>query len=272
MVNNLELAKQAALAAGMEILKHYNNGGYAINTKHDDSPVTDADYAAHRVIEHQLKETGLPLLSEEGEIPGYDIRQQWSRYWLVDPLDGTKGFINKTGEFAVNIALIENQRAVLGVVYVPIRDDLYFATEGQGAFLQKGNDIQAIHGKEPSADGLALLSSRVKNSRRMTLLRDILPGETWLKANSAMKFGMLAAGMADIYPRFGPTSEWDTAAGHCIVNETGGAIFDFNLKELRYNAKPDLENPPFLVVAHHKAPWKDYLAEFQAAWNVQRGK
>lgn len=275
----------AAKNAGEAILEVYH-GAIDVSYKADDSPLTLADKRAHGAIASHLTSDStrnIPILSEEGKHTPYQERQEWEYYWLVDPLDGTKEFVKRSDEFTVNIALIKRDRPVLGVVFLPAIGSLYFAAEGLGAY--KLEDVGAIghlftgagefsEGDKPlknlteaavrlplqqsvekSADQLNLVGSRshgtealsefVEQAKQQYKKVDFVP------AGSALKLCLVAEGSADIYPRFGPTMEWDTAAGHCVVEQSGGEVVDMEKRApLDYNKK-DLHNPYFVCIAKH---------------------
>jgi 3'(2'), 5'-bisphosphate nucleotidase len=239
----------AAESACSEILTVYNSADLQVELKGDSSPLTLADKKAHHAIENILKSTGLPMLSEEGKNISYDVRKHWDLFWLVDPLDGTKEFIKRNGEFTVNIALIENQKPVLGVVAVPVTGELYYSTKGGGAYLKKDNDEKFLPKRSPvdlTVSALKIVASRSHMNEETQQFVNTLKNPELISAGSSLKFILLASGRADVYPRFAPTMEWDTAAGHAIVNETGLNVLEHGSNdELRYN-KDNLLNPHFL--------------------------
>ncbi|MEX2574277.1 MAG: 3'(2'),5'-bisphosphate nucleotidase CysQ [Balneolaceae bacterium] len=235
--------------AGKAILEYYTED-IEVEQKSDDSPLTKADTAAHHLIVGALKKfTGdIPVISEEGGISGYDERKSWKRFWLVDPLDGTKEFIKRNGEFTVNIALIENGIPVLGVVHVPAGDVTYTGGKGAGSFkiISSGEPVRLRSVKPDLADPLAVVVSRSHGSDE---LQEELTGQgisigKTLIAGSSLKFCLVAEGTADIYPRMGPTMEWDTAAGDAVFRYSGenGA----RVSPLSYN-KPLLKNEGFII-------------------------
>lgn len=234
-----------------------------IRKKTDDSPVTDADLAANHVIYDALKALTpeLPVLSEESDCPDFLERKQWSRYWLVDPLDGTRGFIRQSPEFTVNIALIENNKPVLGVIVQPVGGDCFYAALNRSAYFQAINmPPMLLSAHSASESYLRLLTGHFDHSA--SVIKQHLPKNLvveFIRLNSSIKFARLAQGEGDLYCRFGATSEWDTAAGHCILNESGGAVVDFQGNSLQYNAKSSLINPSFLAVSD-KTKLADYLA------------
>uniref|UniRef100_A4SDU2 3'(2'),5'-bisphosphate nucleotidase CysQ n=1 Tax=Chlorobium phaeovibrioides (strain DSM 265 / 1930) TaxID=290318 RepID=A4SDU2_CHLPM len=256
----VQRAVDAALAAGREILEVYHSDDHGVELKGDVSPLTKADRAAHEVIMRKLDPTGLPVLSEEGRVISYEERIVWDRFWMVDPLDGTKEFISRNGEFTVNIALIDHGtqggEPVMGVVYVPILDELYLGKIGAGALLVRNATSESWESEElprvSSCDGLfRVVGSRSHlNDATLDYVKDLRrehPKIEMLQRGSSLKICMVASGEADCYPRFGPTMEWDTAAGHAIVRSAGKLIVDAACgDELTYN-KENLLNPFFVV-------------------------
>lgn len=242
---------QIAFAAGEAILRVYQHKLYQIQTKDDASPVTQADILAHHIIQEALTKLtpDIPIISEEGRAPAFQQRKQWPLFWLVDPLDGTKEFIAKTDDFSVNIALIQNHEPILGVIISPCRRVAYFASQGAGAFFQdeKGVVKALVTRKWFEKDALSITVSRRHTSERIAKLMDSIGEYSILAMGSSLKFCAIAEQRADLYPRFGPTNEWDTAAGHCILSEAGGAVVDLQGLALRYNTKEDMLNPAFLA-------------------------
>jgi 3'(2'), 5'-bisphosphate nucleotidase len=255
--------RQLSLQASEQIMAIYQSD-YDIEQKADNTPVTTADKAAHEVIVQGLLRLTpqFPVLSEESvEIP-FAERTTWETYWLVDPLDGTQEFIDRNGHFTVNIALIHQHKAVLGVVTVPISRLSYFAVVGEGAYKQiGGQQSEKICVRTLDGHPVMVAGSR---SHRGKLLQQYLSnlGECEVfYVGSALKSCLVAEGKVDIYPRLGPTSEWDTAAAQCIVEEAGGAITDIDLQPLRYNTKASLLNPYFFVFGGGDHDWRQYLPE-----------
>ncbi|MDP1593548.1 MAG: 3'(2'),5'-bisphosphate nucleotidase CysQ [Gallionella sp.] len=241
-----------ALDAGQAIMEIYADPANAVMTKSDNSPLTQADLAADRVISAGLKALALdwPILSEESAQIAYENRSDWQRFWLVDPLDGTKEFIKRNGEFTVNIALIENGEPVLGVVYAPVLDVCYFAARGVGAFVRRGvAEAQAIRVKEHvPGEPVKIVASRSHADERTAALLRKLGDYQCISMGSSLKLCLIAEGEAHFYPRLGPTMEWDTAAAHAVVKYAGGRVCNLNGIELCYN-KMDLHNPEFLVLS-----------------------
>jgi 3'(2'), 5'-bisphosphate nucleotidase len=245
----LDIAIHAAEEASVEILKVYNSSDFQVDSKSDNSPLTLADKKSHNVIEALLKETNLPILSEEGKSIPYETRKHWKHFWLIDPLDGTKEFIKRNGEFTVNIALVENQTPILGVVAVPVTGDVYYSCIGTGAY-HKRPDFEAPLSKRTPADltkkGLRIVASRSHMNEETESFIQKLDSPELISAGSSLKFMLLASGAADVYPRFAPTMEWDTAAPHAILTETGLSVLQQGKNQpLLYN-KSDLLNPYFI--------------------------
>jgi 3'(2'), 5'-bisphosphate nucleotidase len=250
-LNDINISNICALAkkAGKAILQVYN-GEIAVEIKDDNSPLTAADKASHEIIAAGLKALtpDIPMLSEEGRDIPYEERKNWERFWLVDPLDGTKEFIKRNGEFTVNIALIEGNAPVFGVVYVPVQDKMYVGIVGEGAFLQEGDgESRKIQVRKPDSEaGLTVVMSRSHPSPELQeYLKDIKVAEA-LPVGSSLKLCAVAEGKADLYPRLGPTIEWDTGAGQAVVQAAGGTVVTFEGKPLPYN-KENLLNPYFIV-------------------------
>lgn len=247
-----------ARAAGREILDVYAQGDTPRTLKEDDSPLTAADLRSHRLIVAALASLtpGVPVLSEEAARPPYAERSRWVRHWLVDPLDGTREFLSRNGEFTVNIALIEAHAPVLGVVYVPVSDTLYQGVAGEGAWRQMGRaPAQAVQVAARAADPVRVVGSR---SHRGDSLDGFLArlGRHELKAvGSSLKFCMIAEGAADVYPRLGPTSEWDTAAAHGVLVAAGGTAVGLDGEPLRYNEREGLLNPFFVAYGDRSRDW-----------------
>jgi 3'(2'), 5'-bisphosphate nucleotidase len=254
-----------ARAAGEAILEVYR-GDFAIQTKADASPLTAADLAAQRVIVAGLSALDplLPIVSEEASVLAWSERRQWSRYWLVDPLDGTREFVKRNGEFTVNIALIDDRKSVLGVVLAPVTGELYVAARNEGAWLQSHADAswQRIRSR-PLAQPAVLAGSRSHGSAQESALQTLLgAGYQRMPLGSSLKFCLIARGDADAYLRLGPTSEWDTAAAQCVLEEAGGAVLDLHGEAFRYNRGESLLNPEFIAVGDRAIDWR---ARLQAA-------
>lgn len=245
----LPVAISAARAACREILEVYTSGDFETERKEDNSPLTLADRRAHNVINDHLKQTFIPVLSEEGADIPFDERKHWERFWLVDPLDGTKEFLKRNGEFTVNIALVEHNQPVIGVVALPVTGEVYYAMTGEGAFLQNGDTLTPLPRRKPAdirQEGLRVVASRSHMNEDTRGFIDQLAHPTLVSAGSSLKFIAVAKGEADLYPRYIPCMEWDTAAADVIVQEVGLQTVDVvSRKPLLYN-KESLLNPYFI--------------------------
>jgi len=251
------LAKQA----GERIMTIYNRN-FSVVTKDDESPLTEADMAAHAVIDDGLEELApeFPVLSEESASIPFEDRARWETYWLVDPLDGTREFIKRNGEFTVNIALIDGHSAVLGVVYAPALSLCYFAARGLGAYKQETNEAATrIHVADRHRNPIVIAGSRSHRGDSLNRFLDNLGDYELLSMGSALKSCLVAEGSADLYPRLGLTSEWDTAAAQCIVEEAGGRLTDTKMHTLFYNTKENLLNPHFFVYGDTSVNWAKFL-------------
>lgn len=249
---------EIARAAGAAILEIYH-GDFAVQTKADASPVTAADLAAQRVIMAGLSQLdpALPVLSEEAKVSPWSVRQLWTRYWLVDPLDGTREFVKRNGEFTVNIALIDDRRSVLGVVLAPVTGELYVAEHGQGAWLQAqaGAGWQRLRTRV-LAQPPVVAGSRSHGGAQGERLQQLIGSDyQLLPLGSSLKFCLIARGDADVYLRLGLTSEWDTAAAQCVLDEAGGAVLDLAGQPFRYNRGESLLNPEFIAVGDGSIDW-----------------
>lgn len=249
--------------AASQIMEIYGSD-FTIENKDDKSPLTEADLASHKVICNNLAQLtpDIPVLSEESADLPFDTRQKWQYYWLVDPLDGTREFIKRNGEFTVNIALIEVNRPVLGVVHVPVTGTTYFASRSNGAYKQLNNEQPLqIQTRTTNPGHFTVAGSRSHGSERQQAFFKKLGDIEIFAIGSSLKFCLVAEGIVDIYPRFGLTSEWDTAAAQCIVEEAGGIVTDEKLYPLKYNTKETLLNPNFLVIADKSFDWGPYLID-----------
>lgn len=269
-----ELVHQVAALcrrAGVAILEVYNRSqGFDVQVKSDDSPVTEADLAAHQVLIDGL--TGLlpsaPVLSEESDLPSWPERQGWMRYWLVDPLDGTKEFVNRNGEFTVNVALIEDGVPVLGVVHVPVLDITYLGGRGLGALKEENGQartiaVRSVRSRQQSGLPVEVVASRRHGAeaveKLLSRVADALGPVETKSMGSSLKLCLVAEGEADLYPRLAPTCEWDTAAAQAVVEAAGGLVVDEHFQLLRYNRKPELLNPFFFVIGDTDYPWRELL-------------
>jgi len=269
--------KEISRAAGAAILEVYNReGSIEVRTKDDHSPLTEADLAAHQIIVSELTKftPDLPILSEESANVSWEKRHSWSKYWLVDPLDGTKEFVKRNGEFTVNIALIENHVPVLGVVFVPVKNILYSGGQGIGAFIEREGLVKKI--------AVASMSSDLKNDAKKDKAKDTIKIvasrshrgpelDAWinkvekafkkvelLSMGSSLKICLVAEGKADIYPRLALTSEWDTAAAQAILEAAGGILTDTAFKSYRYNHKENILNPFFFAIGDGDFYWQQF--------------
>jgi len=249
--------------AGRRILEIYESD-FAVEAKEDRSPLTEADMASHREIVAGLKRLtpDIPVLSEEsGEIP-YGQRRRWQEYWLVDPLDGTKEFIKRNGEFTVNIALIREGQPALGVVHVPVKDTDYFGAEGMGAYRRIGEAPAEAIRVSALADGpIRVVGSRSHRGSSLDGYLSRLGDHEMVPMGSSLKLCLVAAGDADVYPRLGPTCEWDTAAAQGVVEAAGGQVVDLAGKPLRYNTKEAYLNPFFIAYGDGSRDWTAYVGD-----------
>jgi 3'(2'), 5'-bisphosphate nucleotidase len=249
--------------AGAAIMAIYSTE-FDVEQKADDSPLTAADMAAHHALVDGLAALTpeIPILSEESADIPFSERAGWQRYWLIDPLDGTREFVKRNGEFTVNVALIDAGQPTLGVVYVPVTGVCYYAAQGHGAFKRDGDAAPRPIRARALGDGpVAIAGSRSHPSARLeTFLQRVGPHEI-VRIGSSLKSCLVAEGKADLYPRLGPTSEWDTAAAQCIVEVAGGRVTDTRMRPLRYNTKESLLNPHFFVSGDPTIDWSRHLDE-----------
>ena len=258
----LEQLVDMSRRAGVAILEWYD-GDMGITQKADDSPLTRADLASHELINAELTKLwpDIPVLSEESADIPWETRRQWRQYWLVDPLDGTKEFINKNGEFTVNIALIRNHQPVMGVVHVPVTDVSYFGARDTGAWHQQGTAAAtAIVVRQPAAEPAVIVGSRSHANPELASQLGKLGPHELISMGSSLKFCRVAEGLADFYPRTGPTSEWDTAAAQAVVEAAGGQVVKIDGSALEYNHKEVYLNPHFFVIGD---PAREWLLPFQ---------
>jgi 3'(2'), 5'-bisphosphate nucleotidase len=257
----LDLALDLAVAAGRRILAVYQSD-FAVTHKDDASPLTQADLASHALIAETLGQAApdIPLLSEEGAAIPYAVRSAWRRHWLIDPLDGTREFVKRNGEFTVNIALVEDHRPILGVVHAPVLGLTYGAARGVGAFRVDDNQARTAIATHRADRRMTIVASRSHRDADTERLLGRLPAHDAVSRGSSLKFCLVADGTADFYPRFGPTSEWDTAAGQCLVEQAGGAVWRLpDLAPLAYNEKESVLNPSFAVVGNPDHDWAGIL-------------
>lgn len=252
MRRELEIAIKAAILAGERIMEIYSDpsSDFEIERKADNSPLTKADKAAHNQIVELLSPLNIPILSEEGrEIP-YSERAQWQRLWIVDPLDGTKEFIKRNGEFTVNIALVEDGKPVMGIIYVPVTGDLYYGDSSDGAYKVAGGVTTPLPIKSSRTEYMVVASRSHLSEETLAFVETLKtdhPNIEFLSKGSSLKICMVAEGSANIYPRFAPTMEWDTAAGDAILRAAGGIMtYTDRTTPLNYN-KENLLNPHFIA-------------------------
>lgn len=269
--NLIDRVVELSHEAGRAILAVYEREqGFDVETKTDDSPVTEADLAAHRIIVATLSTLleGVPVLSEESQLPPYDVRRQWRRYWIIDPLDGTKEFISRNGEFTINIALIDDGVPVLGVVHVPVLATTYVGAQGLGAWkLNKGEQrpirVRSVAERVRQQLPIELVTSRRHGAEAVDdLMRRVaqrLGNVDTKNMGSSLKLCLVAEGEADLYPRLAPTSEWDTAAAQAVVEAAGGIVVDNEFRLMRYNSKDDILNPYFYVIGDKDYDWRSLL-------------
>lgn len=258
------LAKQAG-AAALEIYKDPSLWG--VEHKEDESPLTQADVASHNIIAEGLAmlTPNIPIISEEDEVPPYTERKTWQKYWLIDPLDGTKEFINRKGEFTINIALIDNHEAVLGVVYAPVLDVSYCGVKGFGATKTAADSVSKIQVTPLNQDAqtLRLVASRHHGAkaveRLITCIQENIGEPVLTSMGSSLKLCLVAEGKADIYPRLAPTCEWDTAAAQAVVEQAGGVVLDHRFKPLSYNTKASLLNGFFYAIGDNTFDWQGLM-------------
>jgi 3'(2'), 5'-bisphosphate nucleotidase len=256
----IDIARQA----GKAIMQVYA-GSIDVENKSDNSPLTQADLVAHRIIEAGLKQLtpDIPVLSEESADIPYTTRSQWQRYWLVDPLDGTREFIKRNGEFTVNIALIEGSKATVGVVYAPAMGLLYYADESGAYKQQDGHAAIAIKARKLNPEDITIAGSRSHTDARLqrfveNIEKKLSPVKL-IPMGSSLKICMVAEGAADLYPRLGLTSEWDTAAAQSVLERAGGSLQDTQGEPLLYNGKESLLNPEFFADGASTHDWRQYL-------------
>jgi 3'(2'), 5'-bisphosphate nucleotidase len=254
-----------ARRAGVKILEIYETE-FDVEHKDDKTPLTNADLASHHAIVEALSALtpDIPVLSEESAALPYEVRRQWDTYWLVDPLDGTREFIKRNGEFTVNIALISGHKSILGVIHVPVLNVDYFAYDGGGAFKSEhGGPEEPIAVKTPEDNRIVVAGSRSHGSEAMQqYMKNIAASYdevSMLSMGSSLKFCLVAEGRADLYPRLGLTSEWDTAAAQCIVEQAGGHVTRTDMSVLEYNTKDSLLNPFFFVFGSDRQDWSRFL-------------
>lgn len=258
MNKELKIAIEASIEAGKEILKVYTSNDFSVEEKEDKTPLTLADRKSHEKIMEYLTQTDVPILSEEGRDVPYEERKNWNKLWIVDPLDGTKEFIKRNGEFTVNIALIENGKPVMGVIYVPVKETLYYGSLEGGAYkIEEVKEIDDINKqgvklpKENNSQKFVAVGSRSHMSAEteefFSELKEQHGEIDVVSMGSSLKICLVAEGVADVYPRFAPTMEWDTAAGQGIVVAAGKEIIDYKTKQPMVYNRENLLNNWFIV-------------------------
>ena len=264
----LSVALESAKKAGQEVARHYKSGDYTAETKADNSPVTSADIAANEVLMDALKTLtpDIPIISEEAGALPLAERGKWSRYWLLDPIDGTGEFIMGSGDFAVNIALVENGWPSIGVIHAPDHHLTYYAQNNLGAY--KENDIASHKIQVAEYDGQRRIKIAISRRQDINLmgqyLNDKYDFDRVALGSCSLKNCLIAEGGADCYLRVGPTGEWDTGASHCILEQAGGSIIDSEFNPLTYNQRTTLMQPDFLSLGNKKIPWHDIIKPHKA--------
>ncbi|MCF7870195.1 MAG: 3'(2'),5'-bisphosphate nucleotidase CysQ [Candidatus Omnitrophica bacterium] len=238
--------------ASAAILDIYQSADLEVKTKKDNSPLTLADRTSHDILVAELKKLypDIPIISEEGASIAYQVRKSWQYFWVIDPLDGTKEFISGNGEFTINLALVQSDQPIFGIVAAPTKDTVYFANQGSGAYKKENNNLpQPIKANKKSKDKIIVARTRSHKNEKEELLISKLGQTETIHAGSALKFCLVAEGKADIYLRGGPTMEWDTAAGDCIAAEAGATTYTIDGKPFLYN-KESLLNPGLICTAN----------------------
>ena len=269
-MNNQDLAKlkKIVLDACQAIMEIYETE-FSVELKEDESPLTKADLASHEIIVEGLGRLfpDIPILSEESTVPEYDERSTWSEYWLVDPLDGTKEFVNRNGEFTVNIALIRQNEAVLGIVGVPVAGEVYIGDLDEGLAVLEVDDLseELIGRSMAGRSELTVVASRSHGGAKLEdflmKMKKQFAGIEKKSVGSSLKLCILASGGADFYPRIGPTNEWDIAAAHAVLRAAGGELFEMSGQPKKYNTKESLLNDDFFAVADNSYQWGALIKE-----------
>lgn len=265
-----DVLREAVIAAAhdaAEAIMHVYGSGFDVEHKADDSPLTEADLASHHCIVDRLEQLtpDIPVLSEESAdtIPT-QTRRSWTRLWVVDPLDGTREFVKRNGEFTVNIALVEDGEVVFGVIQAPVTGALWHGARGQGAFRREGGRDVAMRTRVPADAPLRVAASRSHRNERTEQLLERIAADVGaacepVALGSSLKFCRLAEGGMDVYPRFGPTNEWDTAAGQAILEAAGGCVLDPKGRPFRYNQRDTVLNGDFIALGDPGLPWRDWV-------------
>jgi len=260
----LDQIREIEALASEKIMTVYREGDFNVKQKSDNSPVTKADLAAHTTIVEGLSKisSGIPILSEEGTAIPYAERQRWPMYWLVDPVDGTRDFVAKTDNFSVNIALIRNHVPILGVIHLPVTDECFFAAENIGAFKSLGSGASSpIHTRKMEKQTAVVTVSGFRGDSVLSECLKKLTDYRIEYIGSSIKSCRVAEGKIDWYPCLGPTSEWDTAAAQCIVEQAGGTLTNLHKQALRYNTKDSLRNPWFMACGDPSHEWHSLVPE-----------
>ena len=265
----VEPLRALAVEAGNRILEVYRREDFEEQTKADNTPLTLADEEAHRCIDAGLQRIApeIPRLSEEGQPEAASVRRGWSRYWLIDPLDGTREFIKRNGEFTVNIALVEGGRPVLGVVHAPVLETSWVGVAGGGAHRYEGDEVRPIATRAFPDEPVVVVSRSHRDAATERIL-ERLPRRRELSVGSSLKICRVAEGTADVYPRFGPTSEWDTGAAQAVLESAGGLLITPDLERLRYNNGDGLLNPDFVAGGDPEYDWATLLRDLP--WERRR--
>ena len=265
----LAVAIESAKKAGVEVAKHYKSGDYTSEMKEDNSPVTSADLASNDVLMQELSRLtpDIPVISEEvGSLP-LEERKKWSRYWLLDPIDGTGEFIMGSGDFAVNIALVDNGWPSIGVINAPDHQLTYYGQNNLGAFKEDNRSSKQIYVAE--YDGIRKIKVAISRRQELSLMGQYLNTEDFsfeyvALGSCSLKNCIIAEGVADCYLRIGPTGEWDTGASHSIIEQAGGSIIDSEFLPLTYNQREGLMNPDFMTLGSSNIPWKNIVKPHRA--------
>lgn len=269
----LEVAQKAARKAGKAVLDIYDRGDFESYTKDDESPVTSADYKANEIVTRVLEKytPNIPIMSEEMENADLSERQHWQRYWLIDPIDGTQEFIARSGDFAVNIALIENNQPVIGVIYWPPGETMYFAEKDKGAFKESPREDKPISVRklEDPEQGVVMIaiSRRQARDKVMSKMSQDRIYQTLPLGSCSLKACFIAEGKADVFLRIGITGEWDTGAAQCIITEAGGKILAADFEPLTYNERSSLINPDFVVMGDQRVDWQK-IVQYQLSSDI----
>ena len=266
----LTIALQSSKKAGIEVTKHYQSGDYSAEIKEDNSPVTSADIASNQVLMDELKRLTpeIPIISEEVGALKLKERQAWQRYWLLDPIDGTGEFILGSGDFAVNVALVENGWPTIGVIHAPDHQQTYYAQKGLGAFKEDANTTKKLQVEE--YDGKRRIKVAISRRQKLKTIEQYLHKtfdyQYIALGSCSLKNCLIAEGLADCYLRVGPTGEWDTGASQCILEQAGGSIIDSEFQPLSYNQRESLTNPDFIALGNSAIPWKKVIKSHHQTW------